>query len=127
MIKGIAFLKHVEEQMQQKTGFDIKIIQANTKYINKRLKEFMEMEDVHSVRLTGLCVIDENYNQLRKKGYKFKENKYYNILRKKAENLKILTGKMDVTKTIPFLLKPPFLYRRRYKLTDEELEMNQNE
>jgi len=127
MEKGIAFLKDVEKRIQEKTGLDIKVIQANTKYLNKRLKEFMEMEDVHSIRLTGLCVIDENYNRLRERGFHLKDNKYYNLLRRKAIDLKGVTSRMDVTKTIPFLLKPPFLYRRRYKLTDEELEISQNE
>lgn len=127
MKQGIAFLKHVEQRIQEKTGLDMKVIQANTKYLNKRLKEFMEMEDVHSIRLTGLCVIDENYNHLRQKGFRLKDNEYYEVLRKKAISLKGVTSKMDTSKTIPFLLKPPFLYRKRYKLTDEELEISQNE
>lgn len=127
MQKGIAFLKDIEKKIQDKTGLDPKVIQANVKYINQRLKEFMEMEDVHSIRLTGLCVIDENYNKLRERGFHFKQNKYYNLLRRKAIDLKGVTSKMDVTKTIPYLLKPPFPYRRKYKLTDEELEISQNE
>lgn len=127
MEKGIIFSKDIEKAFQKKTGLDQKVVQANIKYINKRLKEFMEMEDVHSVRLSGFCIIDENYNFLKRRSYKNKSLQYYNILRKKTENLKSAVDSSSKEIQIPFILRPPFLYRRKYKLTDEELEQHQNE
>lgn len=127
MKKGIIFLRDVEKALQEKTGLDEKVIKANIRYFNKRLKEFMEMEDVHSIRLSGLCIIDENYNFLKRRSYKNKSRRYYDILRKKAENLKSAVDNSTKEVPIPFILRPPFLYRKKYKKTDEELEQHQNE
>lgn len=120
MKNGIAFLKDVEDRFVERTGADRKKSQAFIKYINNRLKEIMSEDTTHSILLSGLCTIDESC------GYLSHRSIYSDEFKNKIEDLKAKMDNMKKYDKQNHLRVHSFMYRRRTRLTDKELEDFQN-
>lgn len=127
MKDGIAFDNDVLKRFMEKTGMTERQAKENIKYIHQRLREFMDEETTHSVRMNGLCTANENYMMLRHKTYTGIHPKFKAFLLRKMDNLKKLIDSADKEFTVHYIRRPPFLYRRKYEMTDRELEDKQNE
>lgn len=128
MKEGIATDDDILKKMLEKTDYNEEVIKANIHYIKNRVTSLMDREDVHSIRLSGLGVIIENYQFLKLRTFKKTQHKdFYDSIVRKADHLKDLLGKVSNTQRKAFLKKHIFLKRRKFKHTDFALENLQNE
>lgn len=122
----IAGDEDVIKRICEKTGQSREVVKENLKYLSMRTKQFMEEENTHQIRLSGLFNLIETYGMLRSKAFIQKNKKYQALLLRKGVNLSVFLKTLNYKESIPFMRKPSFLYRKRYKMTDEELENHLN-
>lgn len=128
MIDGIASDKQVVEILKQKTGLSEEVIKNNIKYINKRVLDLLDNEEVHMIRLSGLGVLLEDYNRLVFRTLPpFRDKSKIEYFTKKAKHLKSILDTYPIKQVKKFYSANEFLRRKRFKITDEELEKIQNE
>ncbi len=128
MKEGIAFDDKILELFMQKTGLPEAQAKANIKYIHNRLREFMDEEDTHSIRLNGHSTVVENLVALKRQYRKNINPKFKEYLQRRIENLNNLVAKVDEKHKAHNLRRTPFISRRiKFKMTDEQLEKKQNE
>lgn len=126
MKEGIATDEVLIKALMDKTNLPEKVIKENMKYLNTRVFEIMSEENTHEVRLPGLGVLVENYNMLRKKTFENKSERLNNLYKKKEKSLKSLIDSFPEGETVEFVRRPSFLFRRSFRMSDEDLEAHQN-